>query len=279
MNLTAEKKLSVIEAAPCFCVNTDKIDAAWACNDANEYKAAVEKVFKKYILKAGLNRFQCKKCDKPFPCYVGDDESPAEKVKGKKVKAATPVAPPTVHYAVSPEILKLAKAAARENDFRHTVSLSSYQTMDDWLQSVGRYDLDFKELAKCHKIILRGGQCTREQISATLRRNIHREWNIEALEETFSGLAQRGLSHSTLSSSGTSSRELAKLLTAQQVCDLIEKKTEIVYKPDSIRQLAVRGKLVKHPTKPNSYFLFSVLDFIESLHCHTLSRYSEETQQ
>ena len=79
MYLTAEKKLSVIEAAPCFCVNTDKIDAAWARNDANEYKAAVEKVFKKYIRKAGPNSFQCRKCDQPFHFYVGD-KSPAEKV-------------------------------------------------------------------------------------------------------------------------------------------------------------------------------------------------------
>ena len=150
--------------------------------------------------------------------------------------------------------------------------------MDDWIRSVFTYDLDEKELAACHKIILRGGQCTREQISATLCRNIHRDWNIEALEETFRGLATTG-DHTR---QGEQYRDLAKLLTAQQVRDLIEKETGLHYERGSIRKLATRGKLLKHGNGRACYPLFSVLAYIESLlqsRLSRLSRYPEESQQ
>ena len=161
---------------------------------------------------------------------------------------------------VSPEILKLAKTAARSNDFRYTVGLHSYRTMEDWLKSVGRYDIDLKELAVCRHRILSGENCSREQINKTLRRGVWRDWNAECLEQTFSELIPK-----PSAPAGEQYSDLMKLLTAQEACDLIEKETGRQYPPDYMRKLHERGHIIKHP-KPlrDSYYLFSVLEYIKS---------------
>ncbi len=271
---STRQKLHFIKHPDCLCdMDLCQIEAAVRRKNGVELKAAVDSLFSRYRIEGDApNVFKCAGCEKRLKFDVEDSKpTPTAQSQPKRVPVQQPT-PPTHCIllesrtlplnvdpleGVSPEIRQLAKTAAKSNDFRYTVGLHNYRTMEDWLRSVGRYDLDLKELAACQKRLLSGENCTREQINKTLRREIWRHWNTECLEQTFSGLVHSGLSQPSYS-------DLAKLLTAQQARDLIEKEARIAHKTEYMRQLVQRGKLVAYGKGRARYPLFSVLEYIAS---------------